>query len=66
MKWISVKERLPEKTGRYLINDNGLDFALFHSGLWKTEGKEVRGYHSDFRKTLNPTHWMPLPEAPTE
>ena len=63
-KWISVEDKLPEKNGEYLIYDNGLDKALFSNGLWKSTGKEERGILSDFRKTLNPTHWQPLPEKP--
>ena len=57
--WVSVTERLPGKTGRYLCVYEPyhdlcacVDFGLFIVG----EGWCVSGV----------THWMPLPEPPKE
>lgn len=70
-KWISVSDKLPEvgKAGVYrsddvLVVDNGdiltACFVKIKSGqLW------WRMSHIDDRLT-NVTHWMPLPEPPTQ
>ena len=58
-QWISVKDRLPDEDGEYLVYGNctnegyyGCDIAWFRQGL--------------FRKVNQPNYWMPLPEAPKE
>lgn len=60
MEWISVEDRLPEKSGEYLTycgeydGTSILNFEVMKTkGKWKTKWKEV-------------THWMPLPEPPKE
>ena len=67
-KWISVENRLPEESGRYLgylkeLNDLGNSFSIINvafnvnhkdSTAW-TEHGEVLQYI---------THWMPLPNEP--
>ena len=59
-EWISVKDRLPEKEGRYLIYDGDrVDAAdyIYNSGpIWLDTAE---GYYN-----YKPTHWMPLPEPP--
>ena len=61
VEWISVKERLPERCGYYLVFTNNFgvnsiviskyaDYGTFKSWCVKT----------------NVTHWMPLPEPPKE
>ena len=54
--WISVKDRLPEKYGHYLvIRDNG----FMSVDTWTR--------HSHWGKAVcKITHWMPLPEPPKE
>lgn len=66
MRWISVKDRLPEEykgEDNELINylcympEYGIDIANFMkpAGIWVCMGLPVKV-----------THWMPLPEAPKE
>lgn len=60
-KWISVKDRLPEKRGRYLCYykyepdspDVICENTYLGAGLWQSEPSKI-------------THWMPLPEEPKE
>jgi hypothetical protein len=57
-RWISVEERLPEESGRYLI-------------AVETTGYVGTRYFYEICPgafTMNQacTHWMPLPEPPTE
>ena len=64
--WISVKDRLPEKAGRYLcwfglnVFCVGADVATFVP--------EQKAFMSlEYARELwNITHWMPLPEPPKE
>ena len=77
MKWISVEERLPENDDEVLIYV-GTDIvqAYLKDGFWKGSVNVTdnmndgyvndrtivkQGSHFDYI-----THWMPLPEAPTE
>jgi hypothetical protein len=60
--WVSVKDKLPETTGRYLIyfperSSSPMD-AIFnvHEKTW---GR-------DFDRTEYVTHWMPIPEPPQD
>ena len=56
--WIPVTERLPEKTGSYLVYVYGevTEMNYWH-GKWHSLG-------DDYTKAV--THWMPLPEPPKE
>ena len=66
MKWISVKEKLPKKEGKYLIYTKNLTgykpleenifIAIFYCNDW------IFKYWED----NDVTHWMPLPEPPKE
>ena len=73
MKWISVKERLPEKNSLVVIlheDEMNLNYrkppVYFgkHNGQYWLETLD----HSDvaWNGMCNITHWMPLPEAPKE
>ena len=63
--WISVKDRLPEDAGIYIICDHYGNVMSRHfckksdkfAGYWHANGSKFYG---------NPTHWMPLPEPPKE
>ena len=58
-KWIPVSERLPERTGRYLVH---------HKGGFIAERYFYEEAPERFVPYLNEpiTHWMPLPKAPKE
>ena len=78
-EWISVKDRLPEKGGKYLCvrSDSWgqhIDILEFAPNLHKLDkydfaGKKRPGwcdYDSEWGWTEfdDVTHWMPLPEMP--
>lgn len=54
-RWISVEERLPAETGVYLVHDISMGIRVFYFG----KGEVRSGW-------FGVTHWMPLPEPPTE
>ena len=60
MEWISVDERLPEQEQRVLVwsQSNGLHIAYLD--LWR------QWRDSDDNPGKKITHWMPLPEPPTQ
>jgi hypothetical protein len=68
--WISVKDRLPEKSGKYLTIDMDRAYPtmypIHYSAKWRgwncldyTDGKLEARMHE-----MHVTHWMPLPDAP--
>ena len=78
-KWISVKDRFPDKNGRYLcyyktIFGSGMEVYDFATNLEQIDKydfyrKNRCGWYvfeSDygFCECVAITHWMPLPEAP--
>lgn len=56
-EWISVNDRLPDKTGDYLVfcsNWNFITISYFREKTtWAKNNKYI-------------TYWMPLPELPKE
>ena len=58
-KWVNVKERLPEISGKYMVSDTFyVSCGWFHS----TTGTFYAGdLKSPF---LGITHWQPLPALP--
>lgn len=58
MKWISVKDRLPEENKEVLCFNNS-GFIVQNSWLGLTDQDDKW-----FKRVF--THWMPLPEPPTE
>lgn len=65
MKWISVKERLPE----YAFNIMGHEAVniLMTDGYMVIEGDYTNGKFNIFGiEHNNITHWMPLPDPPEE
>ena len=59
MKWISVKERLPEDFDTKVVwTDRGILYLATFTGLrWYTSG-------GDTIRDEEVTHWMPLPDPP--
>lgn len=63
MEWISVRNRLPEKGGEFLI----LEPPNFFLSLWYKGEWEPTCYCQGFDgHRFNPTHWMELPDTPNE
>ena len=80
-RWISVKDRLPDVSGLYIVccNDEG---SYYGEGIWYASGVIVCAdtyVDKNGRVTWNwcegateydldgiVTHWMPLPEPPKE
>lgn len=80
-KWISVKDRLPNKDGAYLVATNGVSGLQNVKTRWFTkDGEMVDAYDLAGQKDVwylydsecgyvsinSVTHWMPLPEPPKE
>lgn len=79
--WISVKDRLPDKPGHYLVCTS---INYWRGGCWDTNSSDgtTEGYAGttmsvldcyfdnthDWNRVWNNrvTHWMPLPEPPKE
>lgn len=59
--WISVKERLPEQEGEYLVHRSPYyhDIVSYENDTWIGVG-----LYGELIKAINVTHWMPLPEPP--
>ncbi len=57
-EWISVKDRLPDVTRRYLIHARGdVTEAIFHTGSNSWEACNSRQF-------VTAEHWQPLPSPP--
>ena len=56
-EWISVKDRLPEDKDYVVIA-----FGDTHGGVRHVD--MIHATHFHHNKTLDATHWMPLPESP--
>lgn len=56
MKWISVKDKLPDKEGCYLVNVECIDGNVVTVSYYSEEHKLLGMPHI--------SHWMPLPEPP--
>lgn len=68
--WISVKNRMPDKVGSYLVCVGTSVFTANYMPAHCAYSQCVEaGFCSDlfgFTKLLNVTHWMPLPKPPKE
>jgi len=60
MKWISVKDRLPDISDRYAVCYKHGDLPLKR---FIADFDDIDGWHMPVPDT-EITHWMPLPEAP--
>lgn len=69
MEWIKVKDRLPEKEGRYLIcwNDGQVEDKGFSNNLFFWDADCCSSdEHFDEARMKMVTYWMPLPQPPKE
>jgi len=60
MKWISVKERLPDKMGGYIVVN--AKYGVVKHGYWHHGVQRFTTYNDD--ELTDITHWMPLPDPP--
>lgn len=67
-RWISVKDRLPEKTERYMcLCYDFVTKSYWHELLWYENNcwwKSLATLEYDYKKHV--VYWMPLPEPPKE
>jgi hypothetical protein len=63
-QWISVEERLPEQTGKYIVctSKSSVYCAKFYK--YPCERHPYGYFGTDSYTHI--THWMPLPEPPKE
>ena len=61
-EWVSVKDRLPEESGMYIVtaNDGHAQRVSFVQWQKKNRMWNLTGARSYWRVT----HWMPLPQPP--
>ena len=59
MEWISVKDRLPEEQDFYIVSGDDVIMAYWNEEYF---GLTINGVDI---KVVGVTHWMPLPETPT-
>lgn len=64
-QWVSVSERLPEKTGDYIVHTRWAETSTVLTYYGKRKNGEQLWCDAD-GNYYNVTHWMPLPEAPKE
>jgi hypothetical protein len=69
MEWISVKDRLPEYEGKYLLLvQNRYMIGTFYKNNFYKSRSPKRYYESWLTKNkiykTGLTHWMPLPNLP--
>ena len=67
-KWISVEDRLPEESGRYLgylkeLKDLGNSFSIINVAF-NTNHKDSTAWTEHGEVLQYITHWMPLPNKP--
>lgn len=64
-EWISVKDRLPETNGKYLVAHYSMQFKRYFLDLlyYDTQNKDEYFYCAEGYK-LKVDYWMPLPEPP--
>ena len=65
-EWISVEDRLPDKSGEYIIlNDAGHQDVLMYSKKYKLfNACDFFEEYFVVKNSIKVTHWMPLLEMP--
>lgn len=65
-EWISVKDRLPEKTRAYLVNHSSEKYSISNYSARHKMFGAFDCYDSTECADTDVTHWMELPEPPTK
>jgi hypothetical protein len=69
-EWISVKDRLPEQDGKYLLLvQKRHSIGTFYNGYFYKSTAPKRYYKSwltENKRYVCVTHWMALPDLPKE
>lgn len=65
--WVSVKDRLPDKSGSYLVMLENVFVTHLSMNVhyWNAKDEYWRGSEAHSR-IVGISHWMPLPEPPKE
>lgn len=67
MKWVSVKERLPETTEDVLVIDEMGEMSVDWMEWLNIKGtKRIWSENEKTATKFEITHWMPLPTGPKE
>ena len=61
-EWVSVKDRLPEESGMYIVTANDGHAQRVSFVQWQNKNRtwNLNGARSYWRVT----HWMPMPQPP--
>lgn len=66
-EWISVKDRLPESEGAYIVyTDRGSVFVEHFYPTKRFRDDYIREAAWSHQGKTRVTHWMPLPKPPKE
>ena len=65
-RWISVKDKLPEEYGNYLVltSENNIDFGTFNTRFGSWSMCDADGFYWAGQRGIRITHWRHLPKAP--
>lgn len=63
--WISVKDRLPDRSGNYLVYTSIEGRSIIKTSYWMASTQTWLGVEA-CSVLIRITHWMPLPEPPKE
>ena len=65
-EWISVKDKLPEEYGNYLVftSENNIDFGTFNNRFGSWSMCDADGFYWAGQRGIRITHWRHLPKAP--
>ncbi len=69
MKWISVKDQLPEAEGKEPFANQSASVLIYDEHGNRSIGyfnAEFRTWEDAYDYDIKVTHWMPLPEPPKE
>ena len=67
-EWISVKDRLPENEGKYilLVQKRHVIATFYQGNFYKSRAPKryYKNWLTENKQYSTVTHWMPLPEPP--